>query len=349
VTAPYEKNLQEFTAQVSGPCGACHIPHNASGKRLWAKPLLAQENFATQICAGCHNSNGVAKAKLIGDNSHPIDVSLEKTKLRQPREQAARELPLYSKDGDRMPDGKILCITCHEPHTWDSRKPGPLENYAPLNMEGDAANSFLRKANLPSPELCNICHVNESRIEDTVHDRSETSPEAKNLLGQTVKTSGSCGVCHLVHNAPHALKLWARPYGPITEKANRMDGLCTSCHSKGNIAEKKIPPVVSHPAGKLVTNIMPINDEGTTYMPIFDLDGEEKNVGDISCPTCHNAHEWGPPVDEMATGKKAKGNPVKSFRFLRNMSYNTFCINCHGAEAIYRYMYFHVPEKRTKR
>ncbi len=348
-TAPYEKNLQGFTTQVSGPCGACHIPHNAWGKRLWAKPLSVQGDFAAQICIGCHNSSGVAKAKLIGDNSHPIDVPLEKTKFRPLRQQAVRELPLYSKAGDRMSDGNILCITCHEPHTWDARKPGPLEDYAPQNMEGDATNSFLREANLFSPELCNICHPNKSRIDKTAHDLSETAPEAKNLLGQTVTTSGSCGVCHLVHNAPHKIKLWARAYGPTTENGSKMDGLCTSCHSKGNIAEKKIPPVASHPAGKLVTNIMRFNKEGKNYMPIFDVDGKENHLGNISCPTCHDAHQWGSPLKEVTARKKASGTSVKSFRFLRSMSYNIFCIDCHGAEAIYRYLYFHSPEKRSKR
>jgi hypothetical protein len=84
-------------------------------------------------------------------------------------------------------------------------------------------------------------------------------------------------------------------------------------------------------------------------MPLFDVDGREKNVGNMSCPTCHNAHEWAPPLKERAVEKGVKGKTVKSFRFLRNMSYNTFCIDCHGPAAIYRYMYFHDPEKRLKK
>jgi predicted CXXCH cytochrome family protein len=349
VTAPDEKNLQELTARASGPCGACHIPHNASGKRLWAKPLPAERDFGTQLCIGCHNKNGAAKAKLTGDNSHPVDVPFKETKIGRINEQVAGELPLYGENDDRTPDGRILCITCHEPHNWDPRKSGLLENYEPQNVEGDTTNSFLRKANFPSPELCKICHVNEARVEGTVHDLSKTAPKAENFLGQTVKKSGACGACHLVHKAPNKHKLWARPYGPITEKANAMDGLCTSCHSKGNIAEKKIPAIATHPAQKLLTNITTFTKEGTNYMPLFDVDGREKNVGNISCPTCHNAHEWDPSLKEMVAGKEAKGNTVKNFRFLRSMSYNTFCMDCHGPDAIYRYMYFHDPEKRLKK
>jgi hypothetical protein len=47
VTAPEEKNLQKLTTHVSGPCGACHLVHNASGKRLWAKPLPAEKDYTT--------------------------------------------------------------------------------------------------------------------------------------------------------------------------------------------------------------------------------------------------------------------------------------------------------------
>jgi predicted CXXCH cytochrome family protein len=346
VTAPDEKNLQEFTPRVSGPCGACHLPHNAAGKRLWAKPLSADRDFFGQLCDGCHSKNGAAKAKLIGDNSHPLDVFLEETKIRDIREQVAEELPLYSGDGDRTADGKIVCITCHEPHTWDARKSGLLENYELRNMEGDPTTSFLRKVNSPSPELCKICHAHAAVVEGTLHDLRKTAFKGENLSDQTLKPSGLCEACHLVHNAPNKLKIWARKSGPTAGDQNPMDGLCTSCHSKGNMAEKKVPPVAFHPTGKLITNVVQFSKEGRSYTPIFGPDGEERNSGNLSCPSCHNAHQWGIPVENGATGNKAKGNFTKSFRFLRTMSYNSVCRECHGPEGFYRYLYFHDPEKR---
>jgi hypothetical protein len=39
-----------------------------------------------------------------------------------------------------------------------------------------------------------------------------------------------------------------------------------------------------------------------------------------------------------------EGNASSSF--LRNLSFNTICIDCHGPEALYRYLYFHDPAKR---
>ena len=352
ITAPDEKNLQELTPQVSGPCGVCHIPHNAAGKRLWAKQLSSQRDFFSQLCDGCHRKNGAAKAKLIGENSHPIAVPLMVTKMGNNLERVSTELPLYSKDGDeiaydKVAYGNIACTTCHEPHHWIPSKSGPLEDYKGQNMEGDASSSFLRKENSPSPELCKICHAAAALVADTPHDLRKRRSKGENMSGQVFKQSGLCEACHLVHNAPNKLKIWARPSGPTLSEQNPMDGLCTSCHSKGNMAEKKIPPVATHPAGKLITNVMEFRKEGQGYTPLFGTDGQERKTGNLSCPSCHDAHQWGIPLESGATGKKPMGTSTKSFRFLRTMSYNAVCKDCHGPEGFYRYLYFHDLEKRS--
>ena len=349
VTAPAEKNLQEFTPRVSGPCGACHIPHNAAGKKLWAKPLSSDGEFLSQLCDSCHNKNGAAKIKLVGAHSHPVNVFLGETRLRDIRQQVAEELPLYSGDGDRTPDGMLACITCHEPHTWDARKSGPLENYEVRNMEGDGSTSFLRKVNFPAPELCRICHANAAVVEDTPHDLRKRGLKEKNRSDQILEQSGLCEACHLVHNAPHKLKIWARDYGPNLEGQRSMNRLCTSCHSEGKMAEKRIPPVASHPTGKLITNVMEFNDEGRGYTPLYGPDGKERKAGNLSCPSCHNAHQWGIPAENGATENILNSNLTKSFRFLRTMSYNAVCRECHGAEGFYRYLYFHDPKRRSRK
>ena len=346
VTAPDEKNLQDRTARASGPCGACHIAHNASGKRLWAKPLTAEKDFISELCAGCHNKTGAAKKKLVGDNSHPIAVPLAETRMSSILEKISAELPLYNKDGDKIVDGGVACDTCHDPHHWTPLKSGPLEDYQGQNMEGNGTNSFLRKANFPSAELCQVCHLDKGHIDGTKHDLRETASAAE---GQAVKPLGLCQACHLVHNAPNPLKLWARPYGPPTENGNPMNRLCTSCHSKGNMAAKKVPPVAFHPSGKLITNVMRFNKSGTGYTPIFAADGKEIKVGNLSCPSCHNAHQWGIPAENGGTYTEEKDDLTKNFRFLRTMSYNAVCRECHGPEGMFRYLYFHNPDKRTIR
>ncbi|MBI5196366.1 MAG: hypothetical protein HZA10_08590 [Nitrospirae bacterium] len=337
VTAPDEKNIQGFTPQASGPCGACHIPHNAGGEHLWAKKASGGKDFVTEWCFSCHNKNGAAKAKLTGEIYHPVDVTLDKFNI-------STTLPLYDKNGNKTQRGRMVCITCHDPHVWNPAN--PVTGYVNKNLEGDASNSFLRRAASPFSDLCETCHKDKAFIDGTDHDLNITAPQSKNLLGQTPKESGQCGVCHLVHNSPNKLKLWARSYGQISENESIMNSLCIGCHSKGNIAEKKIPPVATHPERKLINNILRSNRLAIDYTPIYDKNGREVNVGNISCPSCHNAHQWSPLAKQKGAGKNLEGDVTTSF--LRNVSYNNICIDCHGLDALFRYKYFHDPHERVE-
>jgi predicted CXXCH cytochrome family protein len=339
ITATAAKNIQGFTVAVAGPCSACHIPHNAAGKRLWAQRLSGDKDYVTQLCTGCHGQNGAAQAKGIGANDHPVNVSFQLLDTPEAMQRVAAELPLYSdKGGKKGSNKKIVCLTCHEPHTWNPQSSRSVLNDMFQNIEGDASSSFLRKVDSPSSGLCTTCHVNEAQVDGTDHDLNVSAPQAANLQGRTVKASGQCGACHLVHNSPHKLKLWARPYGSVSENQSQMNALCTGCHAKDNIAERKIPLIATHPAGKLLTNVMRYNSKKSGYTPIFDETGQEKNAGDISCPSCHNVHQWSPLL---------KGRDAGRYKFLRNMSDNTFCADCHGPDAIFRYLYFHDPKKRV--
>lgn len=339
VTAPEEKNVQGFTPDVSGPCGVCHIPHNAVTKRLWAKTLSGEKDFVSQLCTACHNEDGAAKEKLLGENYHLVDVTMDKFKI-------TTTLPLFDSDGNRMENGKIVCITCHEPHTWDVTK--NFIYYPNTNIEGDARNSFLRKTNSPTSDLCMACHEDKAFVDGTDHDLNITAPEATNLLGQTVKESGQCGVCHLVHNSPNEIKLWARDYGDVTYDEDVVDALCNSCHADGSPAQNKIPTIATHPEERLINNVFRNNRFAIDFAPIYDkISGKETNVGNISCPTCHNAHQWSPLVKAKGENKNLEGNATNSF--LRNVSYNNICIDCHGLDAIFRYKYYHDPVERVEK
>ena len=339
ITATAAKNIQGFTAGLAGPCSACHIPHNASGKKMWAQPLSSDTDDITQLCTGCHNQKGVARTKGIGANDHPVNVSLKIPGIDTPKfmQKVSGELPLYSDNGQRGTGQKVVCLTCHDPHTWDPQRSNQVYKNGMQNLEGDASSSFLRKVDSPSSGLCTTCHVNQAQVVGTDHDLNLSAPQATNLLGRTVKASGQCGTCHLVHNSPNRLKLWARPYGSVAKDQSPMNALCTGCHSKGNIAEKRIPLIATHPSGKLITNVMRYNPKKSGYTPLFDETGQEKNVGDISCPSCHNVHQWSPLMKDGSAGR---------YKFLRTTSDNTFCADCHGPDAILRYLYFHDPQKR---
>jgi len=346
VTAPEEKNMQGLTAEQSGPCGVCHVPHNASGVHLWAKTIPENKDIVTQLCVGCHNKNGSGKEKLIGDNYHPVNIEFKALNPEGAGTKISTLLPFYDSAGNRIPDGKdgkIVCNTCHDPHTWAPRQTEPILNYTFKNMEGDTTNSFLRKANFPSSDLCKVCHADKALVDGTNHDLKVSAPKAVNLLGQTVKEAGICGACHLVHNSPNTLKLWARSYGPVAENESIMVALCTSCHSKGNVAANKIPLIATHPANKLINNIMRVNKDNKNYTLIFDNNGKEVNVGNLSCPSCHNAHQWSP----KDKGIKRETESNLFGKFLRTESYNMVCMDCHGLDALIKYEYFHDPEKRT--
>ncbi|MCJ7541704.1 MAG: cytochrome c3 family protein, partial [Desulfobacterales bacterium] len=50
---PDIKNIKQQRVSQSGPCGACHTPHYAANKRLWARQLGTGDP-ATQMCLSCH-------------------------------------------------------------------------------------------------------------------------------------------------------------------------------------------------------------------------------------------------------------------------------------------------------
>jgi hypothetical protein len=197
--------------------------------------------------------------------------------------------------------------------------------------------------NSPGSRLCVNCHAEQSYVKNTDHDLMTTAPSSRNMIGQTPLESGTCGVCHLTHNSENQLKLWARDFAGGDGITAMM---CNSCQSKKGSANNKIPPIASHPAGKLITNVGS-NMKGTSkYFPLYDrITGNNVTVGNISCPSCHNAHQWIPGQRSGGEGVKVEGSADNSF--LRVRSSDLLCRDCHGPEALYKYLYFHDPGKRA--
>jgi predicted CXXCH cytochrome family protein len=347
VTAPRERNIAGFTPAESGPCSACHLPHNAMGGRLWAKDWSADGSLAIQMCTGCHHRSGAAKSKLVGDNDHPIAVSLGRRHASAVVEPNTAVLPLYDSDGNKKAQGNLVCMTCHEAHRWDPEKSDSNGIYPYKNLEGSGADSFLREASAPASALCGSCHADQAPIIGTAHDLNVTAPAEKNLLDQTAVQSGPCGVCHVVHNSPSRIRLWARHLGPAGRVDNVIDSLCTSCHSKGNTAEKKIPRIASHPTDSLIINTVLFDKSKGLYTPMYDSSGRRVDIGNVACPSCHDSHRWGFLENDASGSNIPQGSGAS--KFLRTASYKTVCVNCHAEEAPFRYLYFHHPDKRMLR
>ncbi len=341
ISAPEEKNIYAQTTAKNGACSACHLPHNGKAAYMWAKATRPTQKGVEKMCKTCHNKAGSAKNKLPGEHMHPLQVSLNVLpKKVQPG------LPTFLPDGTRNnKSGKLDCATCHNPHQWQPDKPTSLAGNN-ADVEGQANNSFLRINAAADAKLCTHCHQDKKTILKTDHDLRVTAPKARNKKGQTIAQSGVCGQCHNVHTPIIPQRLWARTPGPGKDV---MESMCRSCHQLGNIAENKIPPQKTHPKrmvpankgrmfGHRADNILP---------PVFNANGKHVQAGLITCPTCHNPHQWNPAKAEQGTGRNREGDATTSFLRHKNTAY-FLCSDCHGEDSLFRYKYFHWKESRSR-
>jgi predicted CXXCH cytochrome family protein len=339
ISAPGEKNAKGRTAAETGVCGACHLPHNGNGPKMWARSTGPGQDGIEVLCADCHREGGVAAKKQTGANSHPLRVDLKNVG-------GKTTLPLYSAEGKRDDAaGKVACATCHNLHQWDPADAASKAG-ASARVEGTAADSFLRLPAAAAPDLCADCHQDKKLVKGTDHDLAVTAPADLNARGQTVQQSGVCGQCHLVHNAADRMRLWARPPG---EAADGMERLCRSCHAAGKVAAAKQPLKPGHPSRVNVISNAGRQRQGDTaggHFPVFTPEGEKTSSGIITCPTCHNPHRWSPLKAEQGPGKNTEGDARSSF--LRNTSEFALCADCHGLDALFRYKYFHGESSRKK-
>ena len=115
---------------------------------------------------------------------------------------------------------------------------------------------------------------------------------------------------------------------------NRHDeiSLCTCCHSQGECGEDRVPVHTDHPEVAIFNRTSPDDPD---YMPTFDSAGQVSRQGGISCFTCHQPHGSGPSdgkgVAAFGTGRM----------FLRPAKYKRVCVDCHGIETLWRYLYYH--------
>ena len=166
-TADKSHNIHAQTPQQSGLCGTCHSLHRADKTRpsLSAvktykyegkEPVLERDRF----CLDCHRNKGLAKKSLIKYFSHPSrDMVLRSN---------PNSMPLINKKGQLAEFGKIACVTCHNPHRWNSKDKTGKENKPDLaakthkNQHGNVLNSFLRRQGVRG-SFCVDCHGIEAK------------------------------------------------------------------------------------------------------------------------------------------------------------------------------------------
>jgi predicted CXXCH cytochrome family protein len=142
---------EDVTLQTAGQCSVCHIPHKATGDRLWASPQTsaAGSDALTRgvvgiLCSSCHHGDGAYKDNVLqasyagpyvyGNNSHDM--------FRNPYiilgEIAGSNLP-YSQENDPIDTGfgnnLIQCTTCHNVHDNATNKPFLRDNIRDLCIQ----------------------------------------------------------------------------------------------------------------------------------------------------------------------------------------------------------------------
>ena len=351
IMAPEAVNIHNQTATQSGPCGVCHLPHNANGPALWARDVFPGVDPMSARCLTCHNPEGLAKKKTIGEHSHPVNVAIADIGIRVSSQgwnsrfpllnpnKPLTPLPLYDNRGLRTRDaGKVGCASCHDPHTWSPTPAGQATAKTdPRKIEGSGANSFLRLPLDANSTLCTNCHTDKAALALSKHNLAITTPVTKGKVKgkKPVRTTaadselGLCSTCHQPHNAKGRF-LWARDTGP--GKGSTV-GLCTSCHRDGGLAEKKLVGTHSHPVGmKLLDGMKP-------NLPLFSATGGgDAARGVVECASCHDPHQWDPTNIASRAGADAgaEGDAATSFLRVSAAGPSDLCVECHREQKFVR-------------
>jgi hypothetical protein len=62
-------------------------------------------------------------------------------------------------------------------------------------------------------------------------------------------------------------------------------------------------------------------------------------MGNISCPTCHNVHQWDPISKDKGKGVNVEGDMSNSF--LRPQASRVLCADCHPRDAALKFKNYH--------
>jgi len=321
-----------------GICSTCHSTHQGKAQNMLT--LVDQNDkhpvsLLNSVCTHCHSKNGAASNSVMPKHSHPNNIKLSEGM--QPL-----KLPVFSKNGKRVTDhrkGKMECATCHNVHQWDvknsfSRAKGILK------AKANSGNSFLRLAANGGSQLCISCHESEEQIIKTDHDFRVSAHWLENKYGETASESGVCGQCHTAHPEKESLVLWSRKPGKARDV---QASLCRSCHIKNHKETNKTVPMGKHPKDSLVWSLPKrrmVPGTEPEAIPLFDKEGKRTDLGLISCPTCHNPHQWDGTKIGKGPGVETEGTSMSSF--LRKTTVgNIVCADCHGLDGLFRYQYFH--------
>lgn len=300
--------LLRTTAAGSAACRTCHVAQATA---------LKGEGHGNQDCADCHGmharpSHTLSTAKAV-DAADQYCVNCHSAGGKGEAIPTSKGHPMWKAMTASMRSsghtGTVGCTDCHTPH-------------------GDSGTGTHLLSAGSVQATCVGCHTEKGTVTGTKHDGTVS---AVNGVGET------CLTCHSVHgkNKPPA----------ATEGVNPASAVCLACHDGRTTARK--PGEFSHPTGVLLTTSgLPARYSGP--VPYFGPDGKpttNRQVGEITCGTCHDVHRWKHDADVKAGD--VEGSEQNSF--LRDPAQiMEFCAVCHGGDARPRFRFFHKASFRAE-
>jgi len=279
---------------------------------------------------------------------------------------------------DKIKEAEELCIDCHQRQHAKDDKEAKKKGIHPMNIEMDEvvkiAGQEIKtigclschsihsgKKNTPSlleehknGQLCENCHEGKQQVVGTDHDLRVTAKKSQNQQEELPLHSGVCGSCHTLHkgsvDAPFLSSVVPldKQIRDKTAPHLKRDELCLNCHQKEGLGKDKEIVDYGHPYQDMIL----ASDE--TVMPVVTTEDELiEPKGVIACVTCHEPHTWEPVIKQhekkvnlldFTQQENTEGNVINSF--LRRKGVNdTFCVDCHGIEALSKYKYYHHKDK----
>jgi len=311
-------------------CFPCHRVHNAAAAGLWFVSLPEpQRAFDLEVssrkCLTCHAHESFRRIKE--EMGHPIGRPMKTEYLPKPDDRI--RLGQIAPDEAGVRD-VVICTTCHLSH--GVKNP-------------DGSITLFAGGGLPEGALCEACHSEKARMRGSPHDfRTRKGDEFRPDDGRSL-VYGECAGCHTNHDAAIEQGLIAFSVAPPEGRGNPEDMFCLHCHLDPRIRKGEDVKFYVHPSAQDVKQTLE-TEKKREAGPSRDRLGEPQEttpqgyeaIFRIRCTTCHDNHRWTP----LPTGEAVSATKTEMTSFLRGSEVaQTLCANCHGAEALYRYRFYH--------
>lgn len=297
-------------------CSSCHTMHDGTPDTFLFPDKIKD---AEELCIDCHErQHAKDEEEAVKKGIHPMNLELdEMIKI------------------EEVEVKKIGCLSCHAVHSGKPNTPSLLQEHR-------------------NGELCENCHVGKQRVVGGDHDLRVTADEIQNQQEETAHQSGVCGSCHTLHRG-EAKNIFLSSIIETDVKERdktapslKLDEMCMNCHQKEGVGKDKEIEFYGHPYKDMVLR----SDE--EVMPLVETQHEEiAELGAIACITCHEPHSWEPlkkpeeknyPVLDYKKQENIEGDITNSFLRHKGVA-ETFCVDCHGIEALPKYKYYHHKDK----